>query len=122
MYFAGHDTTAAVLAVALCLLAVHKREQRIVLEEAREVSNETVDGNLEFEHYDSLVMTRSAFVEALRMYPAGSVMLRETREDTVIQVPCGTDADGKVMEEHVPIPKGTVIIGDTVGMRKFSSS
>ncbi|KIM23390.1 hypothetical protein M408DRAFT_321086 [Serendipita vermifera MAFF 305830] len=117
MYFAGHDTTANVLAAAFCLLAAHKEEQEIVLEEINRLVKEFADVKLDFEVYDSLVKTRSAFVEALRLYPAGSILIRETKEDTVLRVPCGTGANGEVIEEAVPIPKGTPIVGDMIGVQ-----
>jgi hypothetical protein len=118
MYFAGHETTASILAATFCFLAAYQREQDIVFEEIQSITKETVDGQLGFDQYDSLFKTRSAFVEALRMFPAGSLLLRETREDTILYVPAGTDEHGNVIEESVPVPKGTVIAGDMIGMRE----
>lgn len=117
MYFAGHETTASVLAATFCLLAAYKEEQDIVYKEVQAVSKELPDSVLEFDQYDSLVKTRSCFVEALRMYPAGALVLREAREDTILQVPAGTDAEGNVIEEAIHVPKGTAIVGDMVGIR-----
>lgn len=122
MYFAGHDTTAGVLAAAFCLLAVHKSEQKLIFNEIKRVLDERGDEKLEFGDYDSLMKTRSVFVESLRMYPAGSILLREPREDTIVQVPCGTDANGNVIEEAVPVPKGTTIVADMIGIRTLDLS
>lgn len=121
MYFAGHESTATSIAAALCLLASHKKEQEDVFEEIQQVVKDSDNGALNFETYASLVKTRSVFVEAVRMYPAGSVLIRETREDTILQVPSGTDANGNLIEQAVPIPKGTCVIGDMVGIREFPS-
>lgn len=117
LFFAGHDTTAKVLAAAFCLLAAHKAEQAVVVEEIRNVLRGTAEESLGFEQYGLLIKTRSVFVEALRMYPAGNILLRETNEDTTLQVPCGTNDEGKAVEETVPIPKGTLIMGDMIGMQ-----
>ena len=117
MFFAGHETTASVLAATFCFLAGYQREQDIVFEELRSIAKGTVDGQLGFDQYDSLFKTRSAFVEALRMFPAGALLLRETREDTILHVPAGIDEHGSVIEESIPVPKGTVIAGDMIGMR-----
>lgn len=116
MYFAGHETTASVLAATLCMLAVHKEEQDIVLEEIQKISEQCADETLGFDQYDSLVRTRSCFVEALRMFPAGTLVLREAREDTILHVP-GIDANGRATEEALHVSKGTIIGGDMVGIQ-----
>ena len=122
MYFAGHESTAGTLAATLCLLASHKEEQDAVLEEIMTVSRETPDGTLGFDQYNSLIKTRSSFVEAVRMYPAGFLLIRVAREDTVLQVPAGTRADGTIIEEAIHIPKGTILAGDMIGARKYMCS
>ena len=114
MFFAGHETTATVMVATLCFLASHKEEQEIVLEEIRSLVS---DGELPFAHYESLVKTRSAFVEALRMIPAGSLLVRESRDDTILHVPAGMDANENMIQEAVPIPKGTTVIVDMIGIR-----
>lgn len=120
MFFAGHETTAGALAATLCFLASHKEEQDIVFEEIQRLSKEDVEETLDFGSYESFYKTRSAFAEALRMFPAGSMVIRETREDTILHVPAGTDAAGNVIEEPVAVPKGTTIVADMVGIRVFS--
>lgn len=118
MYFAGHESTASTIAAALCLLASYQEEQNIIFDEIQHIIKTSDNGALDFDSYSSLVKTRSVFAEAVRMYPAGSVLIRETREDTALQVPSGTDTDGRVIEQAVPIPKGTCVVGDMVGIRK----
>jgi len=109
-----------VLTAALCLLAIHKHEQDIVLKEIQSVKSDIPDEKLEFQHYEALTKTKAVFAEALRMYPAGTIMIREADEDTTLQVPCGVDVNGKLVEECTPISKGTWVIGDIVGMRKYT--
>jgi len=121
MFFAGHETTASVLAATFCFLAAYQSEQDIVYKELQRITRESVDGQLGFDQYDSLFKTRSAFVEALRIFPSGFLLLRETREDTILHVPAGTDEHGNVIEEAILVPKGIVIAGDMIGMRAFSS-
>jgi cytochrome P450 len=71
---------------------------------------------LTFDAYDDLPKTRAALVEALRMYPAGNVLIRESTEDCVLQVPY-TSEDGSRTEKSMHVPKGTVVVGDMIGMR-----
>jgi len=122
MYFAGKETAASVLATTFCFLAVYGNEQDIVLEEIQMAVKESTGGELQFEQYESLVKTRSAFIEALRMIPAGAFTLREARDDTILHVPAGVDADGKLIEETISVPKGTLIGADFIGMRSFPFS
>jgi hypothetical protein len=73
---------------------------------------------LPFDAYDSLPKTRSALVEALRLYPAGNLMIREATEDTVVQMP-HVDEKGVRTEKSVHFPKGAIVVGDVIGMRKY---
>jgi hypothetical protein len=43
-------------------------------------------------------------MEARRMFPAGTIMIREAEQDTLLQVPRTVDSDGKAREETVFIP------------------
>jgi cytochrome P450 len=117
MFFAGHDTTASTIAATFCMLAYHPSEQAIVYEEIQSISKSN-RGQLVFEHYEALSKTRSAFVEALRMFPSGPLLIREATEDTVLVVPTLRE-DGSMYEKHTPMPKGTVLVGDMVGMREL---
>jgi cytochrome P450 len=117
MFFAGHDTTASTIAATFCMLAYHPSEQAIVYEEIQSIAKSN-GGQLAFENYEALSKTRSAFVEALRMFPSGHVLIRESTEDTVLSVPTLRE-DGSMYEKNTPIPKGTVLVGDMVGMREF---
>jgi cytochrome P450 len=117
MFFAGHDTTASTIAATFCMLAYHPSEQAIVYEEIQSIAKSN-GGQIAFEHYESLSKTRSAFVEALRMFPSGHLLIRVATEDTVLAVPTLRD-DGSMYEKNTPMPKGTIMIGDMIGMREF---
>jgi cytochrome P450 len=120
MLMAGHETTAATLAGTLAFLAGYSSEQEIVFQEIKEVVADSPDGTLPIEHYNRLPKTRSAFVEATRMIPPGYFILRESTEDTVIQVPTAGE-DGVYRDDAVTMPKGTVVVADVVGLRKYNS-
>ncbi|CAG8726747.1 15081_t:CDS:2, partial [Acaulospora colombiana] len=115
--FAGHETTAGTLAVTFCYLAANKEEQQMIQREIEEISQklgrETED--LPFEEYESLVKTRAAFVEALRLVPAANMLLRGTREDTLLQVPVKSE-DGEYIERSIAVPKDTTLIVDMIGL------
>lgn len=129
MLFAGHETTASTLAATLAFLAANPAEQAIVYNEIQQFVQSTGTNNLTFDQYDSLPKVRAAFVEALRMIPAGSLLIREAREDGVLrasvpfpQTPnltSGEKPNGGFMEKPIPIVKGTLMIGDMIGVRKY---
>ncbi|PVF94766.1 cytochrome P450 [Serendipita vermifera] len=108
LLLAGHDTTAHTLAACLGLLAVHPEEQEKVHKEIVGLHNEY--HHLGFEHYGELSYTLSAFLEAVRLYPAGWVAIRIAVEDTVLRVP--TQDDTKV--DTVPLPKDSITIVDVL--------
>ncbi|KAG8774819.1 hypothetical protein FRC20_004197 [Serendipita sp. 405] len=115
-FFAGHETAATVLAACFCLLAVNKEEQEIIHREVHEAMKQSSDDDeLRFEAYESLIKTRAAFVEALRMMPPGNFMVREAVEDTILQVP--SFENGIESKKSVPIRKGAVIGIDIVGIQ-----
>ncbi|PVF91731.1 cytochrome P450 [Serendipita vermifera] len=115
IYAAGHETTSSSLASAFCLLAVYPEEQQVIYEEVAELMAKCGTEELSFEHYDSLPKTRGAFAEALRMYPAAIVNIKECTQDIIVKVPV-VENDGSVREENVHFAKGTQIIYDFVGI------
>jgi cytochrome P450 len=118
IYFAGHETTAGSLASTFCLLALHPEEQQVIHDEVTQVMPKSGTEELAFEYYDELPKTRAAFAEALRMYPAAAVNIKECTEDTTVKVPV-VEEDGSVTEETVRFAKGTTIIYDFVGIRGY---
>lgn len=116
MFFAGHESTAGAIISTLCHLAAYTDEQAIVTEEIQHVLWEC-GGSLTFNDYDSLVKTRSAFIEGLRMFPPGNFLIRECTEDTVVKIPL-VDEGGATREKIMPLPAGTTLIADMVGIRE----
>ncbi|CCA67295.1 hypothetical protein PIIN_01128 [Serendipita indica DSM 11827] len=113
--FAGHETSASALASCLCFLAMHKGEQDIVYEEIQTVLKTTTDGRFSFEHYDQLVKTRSAFVEALRLVPPANLIIRESKDDCILQA-SRRGPDGSMEQHSVLVPKGAIMVVDFIGM------
>ena len=56
-----------------------------------------------------------AFYEALRMFPSGAIMIRESIEDTVLRVPNPPEVGG---EKAIVMPKGSQVTIDMVGVRE----
>jgi len=112
LLLAGHETTAHTLAATLGLLAVHEDIQDSVYEEIISVIGH--DRDPLFEDYNKLTKVLSAFYEALRMFPAGHLMIREATEDTVIQIPNPPGEEGSTA---VPVLKGVQIVVDMVGVQ-----
>jgi cytochrome P450 len=113
LLLAGHDTTAQTLAACLGLLSVHPEEQEKVHKEIMEVHRE--HAHIGFEHYGELSYTLCAFLEAVRLYPAGWVAIRSPTEDTVLREP--TEDETKV--NSVPLPKSSVVIVDVIAAREY---
>ncbi|PVF92167.1 cytochrome P450 [Serendipita vermifera] len=114
IFFAGHETTANMLAATFCLLAVNPEEQETVYKEVKEVMEKKGTDQLPFDAYDLLPKTRAALMEALRMYPPGNILVRQAVEDNVLRVP-HTGEDGVRNEKDVLFQKGTHIVCDMIG-------
>lgn len=138
MIFAGHESTAGTIAATLAFLALYPKEQQEIYQEiikvASEFKSDTSRGGWGVKAYDKLIKTRSAFAEALRMIPPASLAIRQATHDTVIKVPCpaltpsnGGGKDGKsdksvMVEKDVLIKKGTVLVGDLLGVREYQKA
>ncbi|KAK1232459.1 hypothetical protein PQX77_004397 [Marasmius sp. AFHP31] len=112
MLFAGHETSAHTLAATLGFLAVNEAAQDEVLQEIVDVVG--YDRDPEFDDYNNLNKVLSAFYEALRLFPAGHVLIREPTEDTVIEIPKPRGQEGTQLQ---PVPKGTWVVIDMVGIQ-----
>jgi len=110
--FAGHETTANSLAVTLGYMAINEEIQNEVLEQIMSVVGP--DRDPEYDDYSKLDKVLAIFYEATRMIPAGHVLIREAAEDTVLAVPNPVGEEGS---RTIPIPKGTEIILDMVGVQ-----
>ncbi|KAF8649628.1 hypothetical protein AX16_005717 [Volvariella volvacea WC 439] len=112
MLFAGHETTAHTLAATLALLALHEDIQEEVSEHVLSVIGQSRDP--EFSDYSRLTKVLAIFYEALRMFPAGHLLIREATEDTILNVPKPPGQEGS---SAVPITKGTQVVVDMVGVQ-----
>ncbi|KAF8068982.1 cytochrome P450 [Lyophyllum atratum] len=112
MLFAGHETTAHTLAATLGFLGLHPDIQEEVLEQIVAVVG--WDRDPVFEDYSRFEKVLAVFYEALRMFPAGFILIREATEDTVIQIPNPPGQEGTT---PFPVPKGVQIMVDMIGVQ-----
>ncbi|KAJ6488028.1 cytochrome P450 [Mycena sanguinolenta] len=112
MLFGGHETTANSLAVTLGYMSIHEEIQNEVVEQIMSVLGPTRDP--EYDDYLKLDKVLAAFYEATRLIPAGHALIRQATEDTVLTVQNPIGEDGT---KTVPIPKGTSVILDMVGVQ-----
>ncbi|PAV19758.1 cytochrome P450 [Pyrrhoderma noxium] len=110
--FAGHETSGHTLAATLGFLGIYQEEQEAIYEQIMEVVGDGRDPN--FEDYSSLYKVLAAFYEALRLIPAGSVMIRETTKDTTLSIPRSSDKEGAT---SLPVLKNTIVCVDMVGVQ-----
>ncbi|KAJ7185586.1 cytochrome P450 [Mycena filopes] len=110
--FAGHETTAHTLAATLGFMALHPEVQNEVLEQILAVVGR--DRAPEYEDYSKLDKVLAIFYESARMFPAGHVLIREATEDTVLNVPNPVGEEGT---QTIPIPKGTRVTVDMIGVQ-----
>ncbi|KAJ7485307.1 cytochrome P450 [Mycena latifolia] len=110
--FAGHETTAQTLAATLGFMAIHEEIQNEVVEQIMTVVGP--DRNPEFDDYTKLDKVLATFYEAGRMFPTGHALVREATEATVLTIPNPVGEEGSTT---IPIPKGTQITVDMVGVQ-----
>ncbi|KAJ7033726.1 cytochrome P450 [Mycena alexandri] len=110
--FAGHETTAHSLAATFGYMAIHQDIQDEVVEQI--ISVVGPDRDPHFDDYSKLDKVLAIFYEAARMFPAGHVLIRMAAEDTVLTVPNPVGEEGS---RTIPIPKGTEIICDMIGVQ-----
>ncbi|KAH8829037.1 cytochrome P450, partial [Flagelloscypha sp. PMI_526] len=111
--FIGHETTAHTLASTLAFLALDHNIQDEVYGQILSVfGKDRRPGSVE-ELY-KLNKLLEVFMEALRLYPAGHIMIREAYEDTILTVPKPIGEEGTYT---VPIQKGTRINVDMIGVQ-----
>ncbi|TFK38021.1 cytochrome P450 [Crucibulum laeve] len=112
MLFAGHETTAHTLAATLGFLGLYQDIQDEVVQQIIDVVG--WDREPTYEDYGKLDKVLAVFYEALRMFPAGYILIREATEDTVITVPNPPGQEGSTT---IPIPKGVQVMVDMVGVQ-----
>lgn len=67
---------------------------------------------------EKLDKVTGAFLEALRMFPAAALMIREATEDTILTIP---NLPGESGPKPCAMPKGSQVTIDVVGVRKYLS-
>ncbi|KAF8626099.1 hypothetical protein AX15_005083 [Amanita polypyramis BW_CC] len=112
MLFAGHETTAISLAATIGFMAVYQEVQTEIFEQIESIVG--CDRDPVFEDYAKLNKVLAAFLEAIRMFPPGFVLIRQAAKDTVLKVQNPFDQEGFSM---VPISKGTLVTGDMIGLQ-----
>ncbi|KAH0580883.1 hypothetical protein H2248_012042 [Termitomyces sp. 'cryptogamus'] len=112
MLFAGHETTAHTLAATLGFLSLYQDIQEEVFEQI--ISVVGWDCDPVYEDYACLNKVLAVFYEALRMFPAGFILIREAEEDTVLQIPNPPGQEGTT---PFPVSKGVQIIVDMIGIQ-----
>ncbi|XP_055308415.1 cytochrome P450 4c21-like [Sitodiplosis mosellana] len=102
--FAGHDTSAFTIAMAIFLLAIHPKIEKRVMKELNEVlGDQPVDADLTMEQVNQLTYLEQVIKETLRLYPAVPILLRHCTEDTKLAncvVPAGTEVVISIMTVH----------------------
>ncbi|KAK1228955.1 hypothetical protein PQX77_007995 [Marasmius sp. AFHP31] len=114
LLLAGHETTANALAGTFGFLAAHPAVQQEIHDHIVEVVGYKRDPT--FEDYNSLNKVMSAFIEAVRFFPGGHVLIREANEDTILDIP----ADPKTGKdkEFIPLRKGVQVVVDMIGIHR----
>ncbi|PAV18979.1 cytochrome P450 [Pyrrhoderma noxium] len=108
--FAGHETTANTIAAMLAELAINPDKQEWLYTQIINV----IGGRAPtFDDYDDLDCVLACFCEALRLYPAGYLMLRDSEKDDILSL---SSSDNSVGKEDFLIKKGDRVVLDLVGM------
>ncbi|KJA21395.1 hypothetical protein HYPSUDRAFT_42034 [Hypholoma sublateritium FD-334 SS-4] len=110
MLFAGHETTARSLSATIGFLALYDDLQEEIYQQIMSVVGQERDPV--YQDYIKLNKVLAAFLETLRIFPPAYFMVREAFEDTVLRVPTGEEG-----ATAVPVPKGTVVIVDMIGIQ-----
>uniref|UniRef100_A0A0W0FX74 Cytochrome P450 n=1 Tax=Moniliophthora roreri TaxID=221103 RepID=A0A0W0FX74_MONRR len=112
MLFAGHETSAHTLAATLGFLAYYTEAQDEVFQQIMDVVG--WDRDPAFDDYNNLNKVLGAFYEALRLFPAGHVLIRSPLEDTIMEIPNPRGQEGM---QRQPVPKGLYVTVDMVGIQ-----
>ncbi|KAJ7269943.1 cytochrome P450 [Mycena rebaudengoi] len=111
--FAGHETTAHSFAATLGFMAIHPDVQDEVVEQIMSVVGSERDPVWSMKTTRNLTKFSPSSTRP-RMFPAGHVLIREATEDTVLNIPNPVGEEGS---KTVPVPKGSQVIVDMVGVQ-----
>ncbi|KLO18993.1 cytochrome P450 [Schizopora paradoxa] len=105
--FAGHETSAHVLAATLALLALHQDKQEAVVEQINAVFS--AGHETSYEDYPKLDKVLACFLEACRLFPAGAFLIRDTTEEVRLRSTTGG------LLSTMTLPEGTRVVVDMIG-------
>ncbi|KAF9243482.1 cytochrome P450 [Melanogaster broomeanus] len=111
LMLAGHETTAYTLSATLGFLALNVGLQDEIAAQVQEVTRESDNGVLPLEDYGKLDKVLAAFYEGTRLFPSGVFLIREAKQDTILNVSDGGES------RILPVKKGTHIVVDMVGIQ-----
>ncbi|TFK27111.1 cytochrome P450 [Coprinopsis marcescibilis] len=116
LMFAAMDTTSNALSRTLDILSApqdaHDRLRQEILEAKK------LHGELSYDELNNLTFLDAVCRETLRLYPPAPVVLRETRQDTVLPLARTlTTLDGKQTNE-IMVPRGTQVIVSIMSCNK----
>ncbi|KAF7347785.1 Leukotriene-B4 omega-hydroxylase 3 [Mycena venus] len=107
LMFAGHETTASVIAATLAYLAICQVEQEKAYAEIIKAVPPCHDPTLE--DLQNLPHLLACFHEAMRIYPAGFAIIRELTDDITIRVT-------RPAKKEIPLQKGTLVVIDMIAI------
>jgi len=110
MLFAGHETTANTLAGVMGYLGIYQEYQEEAYQQIVAVCG---DRDPDFADMPKLDKVLACFLEALRLIPSGSLMMRHTLEDTILVV---DDPSSEAGTKSLPLKKGTQVVVDVIGL------
>ncbi|KAJ8597312.1 cytochrome P450 [Rhizopogon salebrosus TDB-379] len=112
LLFAGHETTAHTLAATLGFLSLNPSVQEEIVAQIGEITKDRENDEIIFEDYSRLDKILAAFYEGVRMFPAGVYVIREAKQDTVLNLSSAGE-EPKIVQ----VKEGTHIIVDMVGVQ-----
>ncbi|KAH8827540.1 cytochrome P450 [Flagelloscypha sp. PMI_526] len=113
LLFAGHESTAHTIAGTLAYICLDHDLQDAIYDQIIAVLGKDRRPSSVEELYKMSKILES-LMEALRLHPAGHILIREAYEDTVLTVPNPVGEEGTYT---VPVAKGTRVNVDMIGMQ-----
>ncbi|KAF8135871.1 cytochrome P450, partial [Mycena galopus ATCC 62051] len=111
MVLSGHETTARTLDATIGFLALYEEIQEEVYNEIRDVVSHDGKLAMAFQRRPRLIKIQSCFLEASRLFPAGSAIHRDIAETVVLKTDEEDGHGGQIILEP-----GTKFNVDLVGL------
>ncbi|KAK7051243.1 hypothetical protein VNI00_004743 [Paramarasmius palmivorus] len=107
---AGHETTAHTLSFTFAMLALYPDEQEKLYQHIRSI---LPDGRIPtYEEMPLFTQSMAVFYETLRLFPPVNVIPKVSAEDTTLVTESTMTGETRV----IPVPRGTYISINTVGL------